>query len=201
MSDLHGAGFFDDYLDDVIPKFSGDNPEVNVKNARWEHRIVAKILNFYNIQSCAKSIVARNRQKTGMSCLTFAEFKQEFPSFPIWLECRKKPNLHLGKIVEIFQLPSGPKKRSKSWMYQLFEDAEVDAPAQYQTNDSNFGVVFELLYAEVGSDLIAYRYNGSLKDPPERTTIIQWWLPHVPTKICVSGFTTFLQRLPWSPSE
>lgn len=192
---------FGDALEDALPKFQpGDeNSLVSDKQARWEHRIVGKLLTYYGLKAQSNEITRLCYDKTKQRRLTFEAFKMLNPTFPMWLGFNKKHGLHAGKMVELLQLPSGPKKRSKSWIYQMFEDAELVAPEQYQLAESNFGMVFELMYAEVGSELIAYRYNGVLPSPKERTTILQWWVPHAGQKIEMSSLDMFLSRLPWYP--
>lgn len=210
---------FDDALDDVVPKFEGgDEAGTRAgKQKRWEHNRVKYLLEYYGLTRQSREICDLSKKGTGLNQLTFAGFKLLNPTFPIWLEFRKIPNLHLGKLVEAFCLPShavkpvpgvppakNPKRargRSKSWIYQAFEDAEADAPERYWTARANFGLVFEFVYAEVGPSLIAYRYNGSLLPAKSGTVHLRYEVPDGEQEVCVSGFDVFLDKIRWSPAE
>ncbi len=191
---------FGEELEASIPKFHDSQDSlVSNKQARWEHRIVGKLLANYSLERQSQELLRLAYDRTKQRRLTFEAFKMLNPSFPLWLGFNKKANLHQGKYVEIWRHPSRKRARSKSWVYQMFEDGEDQAPEEYQCSEANFGVVFEVMYAEGGPEMIIYRYNGTLKPPPDVTTIVQYHLPHVPQKIEACGLEMFLSRLPWTP--
>lgn len=129
-------------FDDAFEKAQFHSKEQTDRTAqdRWEHKIVGNILAKFNLQSSGKQIMQIGaKREPKLHSLRFYAFKQLYPSFPVWLVCRKIPYVYRDLT---------PERMVKSWtklkVFEAFEQAETEAPPEYQTG-SSFGIVFEWL--------------------------------------------------------
>lgn len=177
----------DESLEALIPPvFAAPDKEVTVTD-RWEHRVVKKLLQYFGRTEHAASMTREAKARTGVAGLTFAAFKQRFPTFPMWLTCRKIPFVHEMTFQEAA-------KFKKCRVFKAFEKAESEAPEPYQ--EGRFGLVFEWLHVWPMAII-----HNDYQTPRLEALSLTYPFPHTdpPQLFALQSFDTYLASLLWSP--
>jgi hypothetical protein len=178
--------FFDDALRDVkLPAVDGKASQ----QRRWEHRVVGQLLTHYGLKQQAAALAQTAAGRSGVRGLTFAVFKEAYPTFPMWLACHKVPYVHELTVAKIVQ------RFTREPLWQTFEKAEADAPVAHQ--EGRFGLVFEWL--KVWPTAILHNDYHALQRGGEWAFHFNWAGTDPPQRFAVQSFASFLDSLPWTP--
>lgn len=178
---------FDDVFDKIPPLEMDAGFEAS-KNQRWEHRVCKVLLEHYGLQTYARSIMEVSRAGRGVRALTFEAFKASFPSFPLWLVCRKIPWVHKTEFADLVR------KFTKSRPFKAYQRFEGDAPEAYRAG--RLGVVFEWVRVWPMCVLTNY-YHGTTAG---ETAVFYEAKATNPRELFVlQSFRSFLNNLPWAP--
>jgi hypothetical protein len=102
------------------------------KQQKWEERVVKSILNAKSISH--QGLLRDHFDKTGKWELTFDGFRKHYPNFPIFLFCRKIPNVHKITIEQLYKRPLN------NIIYKNYAETRLGM-------DEDCGLVFEWLHS------------------------------------------------------
>ena len=176
---------FDDALGEApLPKVDMEAS----KQERWEHKVVGLILDHFGLRRFAPDLAARARGETGRRRLAFHHFKQQFSSFPLWLACRKLPD------VRTLTTRTFTREWEGSLLHKTFVLAEADSPPAYW--EGRLGLVFEWLH----NWPVAILHNDFRPGESAGWSFV-WQVPNTdPMQVmAVQPFDAFLDSLRWRP--
>lgn len=161
-----------------------------VKRQLWEENVLKRILIAGGKGQLARKLAQRHYERTNKFLVTFDEFKQECPEFPILLGFEKPMFQALEKTEK--QLLN-MRKAGKNVLVDLFYAHRNSLPAEYK--ECFQGVVFEWLHHGAVSKLI---HNHSLVRLPYPWTRICISLPNTSENLYIEDLDCYLHTIGWS---
>lgn len=107
------------------------------KQTRWEGAVVKRLCQLSGRPQAIQELIRAQREKTGNAQLYFDNFREMFPTFPVWLHCLKIPYVHETDLRTLFR----PGDFAASKLYQVYCEQVAD-----HTAEGSAALVFEWLH-------------------------------------------------------